>query len=56
MFMWHNITPSDFFARGEGEQKILHAFTAHEIEYKLKREQERDKAWAEFLMKIHGVK
>ena len=56
MFMWHNITPGEFFAKGEGEQKLLHAFTLYEIEHRKEREKEKAEAWAKFLAKIHGAK
>ena len=56
MFMWHHMTPGEFFAKGEGEQKLLYAFTAREIEYRMEHEKERTEAWGKFLAKIHGAK
>lgn len=56
MFRWHHITPGEFFAKGEGEQKLLHAFIAYEIKHRLEQEKERTELWAKFLAKIHGAK
>lgn len=52
MFMWHNITPKEFFAKGEGERKLLHAFTAYEIKHR----KARDEIWAKFFAKLFGAK
>lgn len=31
LFLWHNITPRQFYEMGEGEQQILYAYAAMEL-------------------------
>ena len=50
------MTPGDFLARGEGEQKLLYAFTVYEIMYRTEIEKAKNKAWAEFFVKLFGGK
>jgi len=56
MWHWHHLTPSEFFARGEGEQQLLYAFTLYEMNYRMEIEKAKNKAWAEFFAKLLGAK
>lgn len=40
LFLWHNITPMQFYKMGENEKAILYAYVHMEIEQRIQ-EQER---------------
>ena len=48
--------PSEFLAGGEGEQKLLYAFTRYEIKYRMEIEKARTKMWMDFFAKLLGAK